>query len=194
MIYLVGNGSNGMKTNFIYGYPKSKMSKKQFLAEGEQVSVINIASGNTYNTNPQQVEEGQMFSSFASALTSADQEVSEMNINVNIQNYINGDINDAQVREIFDHSTTQKVKEVVAEVKKPMVEVVTALKLEIGQYQENLQQMQEKVSELEQEGRKAVAEFKSNLPTVSYKSSKTEWTAEDFAEITKLSQALENIS
>lgn len=191
MIYIVGTGVNSMKDNFIYAYPQSKMSKKQFHAK-KSLQVIDIASGNLYLVDAEVVQEEQMFGSLPKAISFASQDQEKMKINVNIAKYLLGVFSDANIRDIFYSSkeVSVKVEEALAEIAKPANEVIASLKSEISEYEKNLNLMQSKVLELSNEAHKAVEELKSNLPSMSFNSQKYEWNDEDFLKITKLNQKL----
>jgi hypothetical protein len=196
MIYIVGTGVNNLKSNFVYALPKSKMSKKQFREHAETAQVINLASGNLYTCETDVVQDEQLYSSLNSALAFADQEITEVRINKNLARYIAGEINDANVRDIFFTSTqvSQKVNEVIAEVQKPYQEVVSELKAEINKVAENLNLMQSNVSKLEAAAAEEVQKLRDMIPSTSYKSIKQEWDESDFLQITKLNQALEAVA
>lgn len=100
MIYIVGTGTNSMKSDYIYAYPQSKMSKKQFQAK-KSVNVINIASGNIYQVDAEIVQEEQMFGSFKKAVAFANQTLSEIKITPNIQAYMDGEFTDSHIRDIW---------------------------------------------------------------------------------------------
>lgn len=100
MIYIVGTGVNNMKSNLIYAYPQSKMSKKQFHAK-KSVQVINISSGNIYKVDAEVVQEEQMFSSLNKAVAFAEQNLEMIKINPNIQGYLDGEFTDSHIRDIW---------------------------------------------------------------------------------------------
>lgn len=192
MIYLVGTGTNSLKSNFIYAFPV-KATKKEFIEKfcydgADCIKVINIASGNMYQPEADCIKEEQVFTSLNSALAFADQELDEMRVNVNIKKFLDGEFSVENIEDIFYGSAkaAAKVEEYVA----PTLKTLGSMKETIEESTKQLNVLTQEYNELRAIAMKEIEKLRKSIPLNDFKSVSVEWDEEDFLKITKLNQAL----
>jgi hypothetical protein len=92
MLFIVGKGENNLKHNYIYAFP---FAKKDFK---DHVKVVNIASGNIYDTKVSDVKKDQIFTKISDAVTEAGVILSEVPVREIFEDFINGSKTETDIR------------------------------------------------------------------------------------------------